>query len=828
MKGFRGRRFAVPFSTLALTVGLAPPTLAANPATADESGLQEVIVSAQYRNENLQDTALAITAVSGDMLEEQGLNNVEDLGLIIPNANIRPQGSFSGPTPQIGMRGVQTTEFIYTTDPGVGVYIDDIYFGSLTGGAIDLLDLERVEVLRGPQGTLFGKNSLGGAIRLIAKEPKGNDTGSLDVTFGTSNRLDLRGSYDFAMTEKLYVRVTGISKRIDGYQDVLDFPCEMRRRGTASLAGTLPTLVPSNLQTAGDCKIAERGGSHTDGGRVVLRYLATDKLEMSLSGDYTDSFADGQPDSKLSRHQPTNFFNNLYSENVIFPRYGVRFTADDRFLTGDPYTTYAYPVDPVGGKAFPPGQYSTAWGSTGKLQYRFTDSLSLNLIAGYRTYEIDWMGDGDQMPIDLNHTYELQGHWQKSFEGRLSGAAFNKKLEWTTGAYYYDAKSRLGGYVTLPAFAAILPNFNQNDHFTTKSTSGFVHGAYHFTDAFGMTAGVRFTDEKKTYAFDHAPYLLVNTPLEYGSNHTDWKVSTDYRFTPEVMVYASAATGFRSDGSQPRPFTPGQQSEKVPAEELTAYEIGIKTDLFDRRLRVNLALFQDDYDPRVVVSAGTQCNVPANPDPGPVFRGLTGSLCPAGTEVGNNPNPALRTGSPWFAYASAPGKDRGAELEVTASPIDNLSINATLAWFDFVSEAPQKLPNGQPNNVYVDPSFKVQAALSGSLGMQYRFTALNGSLTPRFDWFYQGYRSNGNAYLPQLEGNLNRVPGYGAVNARITYAPEDAKWDLSLQAENLFDKFYWYQIGPALSNIDRSLPDNRSGSPARPRELSLSFRRNFN
>ncbi|MET0291175.1 MAG: TonB-dependent receptor, partial [Steroidobacteraceae bacterium] len=793
-------------------------------APQERNELQEVIVTAQFRQENLQDTALAITAVSGEMLAEQGLTNVEDLGLVVPNANIRPQGSFSGPTAQIGMRGVQTSEFIFTTDPGVGVYIDDIYFGTLTGGAIDLLDLERVEVLRGPQGTLFGKNSLGGAIRLISKTPQGDDTGNVEVTFGTSNRLDLRATYDFAMTEKLFVRVTGISKRMDGYQDVLDFPCEMRRRGTPQLAGTLPSLVPSNLQNAGNCKIAERGGTQLDGGRLMLRYLATDDLELSLSGDYSDSYADGQPDSKLTRHQPTNFFNNLYSDTVIFPRYGVRFTADDRFLTGNPFTTYAYPVDPVGGKAFPPGQYVTAWGSTGKLNYRITDTMALDLIAGYRTYEADWMGDGDQMPIDLNHTYVLQGHWQKSLEARLSGVLFDKKLDWTAGAYRYDAKSRLGGYVTLPAFAAILPNFNQNDHFKTQTTAAFLHGVYHFTDAFSLTGGVRYTDEKKEYAFDHSPYLLVGTPLKYGSNHTDWKASADYRFSPQVMVYASAATGFRSDGAQPRPFTPGQQKETVPAEELTSYEVGIKTDLFDRRLRVNFAVFQDDYDPRVVISAGTQCNFPANPEPGPVFRGLTGSTCPLGTEVGNSAN---RTGSPWFAYASAPGKDRGAELEVTATPIDKLSINATLAWFDFESGAPQKLPNGQPNNVYVDPSFKVQAPISGSLGAQYVFTAFGGSVTPRLDWFYQGYRSNGVAYLPQLPGNQNRVPGYALMNARITYSPESAKWDLSVQADNLLDKFYWYQLAPLRSNVDNSLADNATGAPGRGREVAVSFRRHF-
>ena len=168
--------------SVAVALALAPAAWAAAPAQGKDDTLDEVIVTAQFRQENLQDTPLAITAVSGEQLEKQGLTNVSNLGLVVPNASIRPQTSSSGPAAAIGMRDARIGEFIFTTDPGVGVYIDDIYHGTLTGGAMDLLDLERVEVLRGPQGTLFGKNSLGGAIRLISKQAKGDDTGSLEVT----------------------------------------------------------------------------------------------------------------------------------------------------------------------------------------------------------------------------------------------------------------------------------------------------------------------------------------------------------------------------------------------------------------------------------------------------------------------------------------------------------------------------------------------------------------------------------------------------------------------------------------------------------------------
>ena len=462
------------------------------------------------------------------------------------------------------------------------------------------------------------------------------------------------------------MRVSGVSKQIDGYQDVLDFTCQMKANGTPQLAGigdglgadgsagagfdgkpdavavnsaadnkfAFPTLVPTERENKGNCRIASRGGSDSHAGRLMLRYVPGDKLEMGFSLDYSKTNQEPSVDDKLTKHvHDTNGIPNLngvYDDTVVYNKFGIYFSHDNRFLTNNPFATYAYPVDPVDGKSFPVNWTTEAWNASGKLLYKFTDTLNLTVIAGFRTYSSDWMGDGDEMPIDLNHTYELQDHTQKSLEARLSGAAINNRLNWTTGAYYYEDHSHLGGYVTLPAYAIILPNFNENDTFGTKSKSAFVHGQFDITDALSMTAGARYTDESKTYAFDHSPYLQVPGELQYGSNHFDWKVSADYRFTPAAMVYASVSTGFRSDGAQPRPFTPGQQRVPVPAEELTSYEIGTKLDLLERRLRLNLALFTDKYDPRIFSGFGTQCNAPSNLDPGPEFHLGQGQTCSHG------------------------------------------------------------------------------------------------------------------------------------------------------------------------------------------------------
>ena len=149
-----------------------------------------------------------------------------------------------------------------------------------------------------------------------------------------------------------------------------------------------------------------------------------------------------------------------------------------------------------------------------------------------------------------------------------------------------------------------------------------------------------------------------------------------------------------------------------------------------------------------------------------------------------------------------------------------------LAWFDFTSGVDATNPDGSPNFGYVDPGYKVQAELSGSLGAQYTFNLFGGALTPRVDWFYQGSRSNGLQYLPQQPEN--QVGGYGLVNARINFTTADNKWNVALIADNLLDKFYWYTLGPAVDSITRGPVDNRVGSPARGSEFALSLQRNFN
>lgn len=162
----------------------------------DASASSEIVVTAQFREQALQDTPLAITAVSGEMLSERGITNTQDLGKVAPSVNLRHTGSAGGKTMAAFIRGIGASDYNFNIEPGVAFYIDDVYLGPSWGTFLDFIDLERAEVLRGPQGTLSGKNAIGGAVRLVTKKPVGDDSGYMEVETGSRNLLKLKGAWD--------------------------------------------------------------------------------------------------------------------------------------------------------------------------------------------------------------------------------------------------------------------------------------------------------------------------------------------------------------------------------------------------------------------------------------------------------------------------------------------------------------------------------------------------------------------------------------------------------------------------------------------------------
>jgi len=840
-----------------LTVAAAvAASLGTTPALSQEPAadvLTEIVVTARYREENIQTTPLAITALSVNDLDERQLTNVDDIGLAIPNAFIRAPVSNYGPTTTIGLRGIVQHDYSYAFEPAVGIYIDDIYHGTLTGSSMDLLDLERVEVLRGPQGTLFGKNSMGGAIRLISRRPQGDNSGSVEATYGQFNRIDLRAVGDFALIEdKAFVRVVGLSKRRDGYGRHLDFTCEMKRRGTPELAGigdgigadgsagagfdgspdivpvgsaadnnfSLPQVVDS--MGRGGCALGSLGGQQASAARLMLRLLPSDRLEVNFAADYSAQNDDPPVETLLSRRGGN--VENGYSNNVVFNRFGIQYTADDRFLTGDPYSSYATYGDIVNSKAYDTDQTLDSWGVSAIVDYEVTDKVRAKLVAGYRTYEANWINDSDLTPFGLTQTNNLQEHLQRQIELQVSGLLAADRLEWTTGLFFYNSRSRSYYTTNFEAFASTgaLPNFIADDGYTSENKSAFLHLNYQFTDHFSMSAGLRYTDEGKSNTFNHIGQITVPYPLLFGDNRLDYNVVADFKFTDSVFAYATVATGFRSPGVNPRISTVGQL-QPISGEEAMNYEIGAKFDLFDRRLRINTAAFYMDYDPRLFQTTAAQCNDASDPDPGQPFFLGPGGLCPAGTPRGGQVGL-----SPWFYYLSVPAKVKGAELELSAFPVDNLAINYSFGYNRTTVDVDSPLQTG-----YVDSSVYTQPKFNMSGGIQYTIPFVGGGkLTPRLDAFYQGYRTNGPINRPQVAPDWI-IGGYTLVNARIAYDTPAGNWQVALAATNLLDKFYWQQLGAASTTPSVPAPlalspsIGRVGTPGLPRMWAVTLKKTF-
>jgi len=271
----------------------------------DEFTLEEVIVTAEFREKELQDTPLAITAISGDMLEARNQVSVEQLTMQIPNVSLRPGNATYGSSLTAYIRGIGQTDFNPSVEAGVGIYVDDVYYATITGNLLDLLDLERVEVLRGPQGVTAGRNALGGAVKLFSKKPEGLGEGYFSITGGKLNRLDIRGAADFSITDKLFMRIAGTSRARDGYITSYDYACRNNLTDPTQ-PGFVPTLMTIGTE---NCELAKEGGQSMTAGRISLRYVPSDKFEINFSSI-------GDPYSRRCFCN-TRSFQTLYSMMTI-------------------------------------------------------------------------------------------------------------------------------------------------------------------------------------------------------------------------------------------------------------------------------------------------------------------------------------------------------------------------------------------------------------------------------------------------------------------------------------------------------------------------------
>lgn len=754
---------------------------------AQSAVLEEIVVTAQKRAENLQEVPVSVTAFSAANLESRSMFNLGNLSSFTPNVDINHGKGDGGSTnAAVFIRGVGQNDFIFPTDPGVGIYLDGVYIARSIGGMLDLADVERIEVLRGPQGTLYGKNTIGGAINVVTSRPSGETSGRVKVTFGERDRQDLEANLSLPLIDnKLYAKLALASKNQDGFSE----------------------RVNSNL---------DLGDTNVDAARLGLNWILSEDVSLYLSADASRIRQNGAPGTLLETFDAPGGLYGLYN-GLAAPFVGAQLGLppgslfDDRWVTGD--------TDKSNGTG-PTEDENDTWGVIATLDWEINENVSFKSITAYREMEATIRTDIDYSPFPIIHTDEEQDQEQFSQEFQLSGDS--GKLHWLVGAYYLtedisDLNTTLlasGIFDTLNVLpAAVVPlvpgvvcpaappapcaggagnplnaaldlDVRPYTSLDTTNWATFVHLSYALTEQLSLTLGGRYSYEEKEYFIDSVFPSSGNIATPPTKDTQDWskftpKIGVDFQVNEDLMVYGSITQGQKSGGWNPRPLQPAE-FKRYDQEELTAYEIGLKSKLLDGRMTLNIAAFYSEYEDLQLFA--------------------------------NTINPA--NGSLLLTVDNAGDVDLyGFEIEIVARPTANLDINFGAGYLE------NEYQSLSPNTGYSENNELPQApkwTLNG--GAQYRFDldeAL-GSITVRGDVSYRSKTYND----PQNTKAIVQS-GYGVVNARISWISPAETWQSSLFVTNLNDKEYFTSA--------ESIPafGIRNAVYGRPREWGVSLSYHF-
>lgn len=577
----------------------APAALAETP----EATLEEVLVTARKREELLQDTPISITAFSQEDIEIRKLNDISQLAEFTPNLEFDFTAPISGSTnnASVFIRGVGQTDYVPNKDPGVGIYLDGIYLARTVGSVLNLLDVERVEVLRGPQGTLFGKNTVGGAINVITVKPTDAFEAGADLTLGTDDRADLRGYLNTPISENLSGRLSFGRFRRDGYMRRILVGDELG--DDDEIAGRLALRWSQESDFAANLAFDY---SKADERSTAARLLSTD-IRVPTSpfsiGDVPTIFA-GQAYNVLIG-APGPCVETVFGCLPPLPPTAVPF--DRRWLTDNAFETNA---------TGPHRSEHTVLGVNATLAW-IRPGVDVKSMTGYRKNKAYFGRDPDGSPLVIGETEVWVDHEQLSQELQFSNAADQDRLDWVGGLFYLSEEGKQHDYVpfadeTFQFYASVgipIPNFllaNGPDSVNSIDSLGiYAEGSYALTERWELTAGLRWTDEtRETIAntTQGGMQSVANPQASIDFQDTSGRVILSFSPTESLMGYASYSEGFKSGGFNhrfaipPPPFSPLESPTRFAPEEVQTYELGFKALLWSDRLRLNSAVFHSGYD----------------------------------------------------------------------------------------------------------------------------------------------------------------------------------------------------------------------------------------
>jgi iron complex outermembrane receptor protein len=519
-------------------------TKKADDAAKKPSTSEEIVVTARKREENVEKVPIAVSVVTADKLEESATADISELQTQVPNLSIY-QGRNQSTTLTAFMRGIGQADPLWGVDPGVGLYIDDVYIARPQGALLDVYDVERIEVLRGPQGTLYGKNTIGGAIKYVSRPLTDKTTGTISISPGTQSNRDVRLSFGGAL-----------------------MPGKLR--GKLALASLQHNGYGTNLLTGRD--VSDR---NTFAGHGSVEWLASDKVSVLFNGDYTKDKADPKGYQRLAA-------------NPLCPAFGITCTPN------------ASHFDTQSGLA--PLNGTTAKGASAVVSAKLDPSWRFKSISAYRESDsknnIDFDTTAARITDVIATYYDKQLSQELQFNYESGG-----KLNGVVGAFYFDGEA--GGLVKNIFLNRI---FGTTDGKTlTKSIALFGDGSYAVNPKLSVNFGLRGTQEKKNGVAFNAGYtndtFTVVNAITANYNKTKTfnsiapKLGVDYKFSDAVMGYATLSRGFKSGGFNVRAQSTvfPKSAEPFKDEILDVAEVGLKSVLNDGHLVLNTAVFDGKY-----------------------------------------------------------------------------------------------------------------------------------------------------------------------------------------------------------------------------------------
>ena len=688
----------------AIAAALATP-FTVRVAVAQEAGaLEEIIVTARKREENMQIVAVAVSAMSATELERRFESDLQGFANAAPNVIIDDLQQGPGSPAAIAIRGIGSTDVEKSFDPAVGVVLDGIFIGSNSGSMIKALDLQGMEILRGPQGTLFGRNAIAGVINVTRRRPSSEALGGeVRLGFGNYNDIAADGFVNVPVGETFAFKLNAAYHQNDGYVN--------------------NTFLH---RTVGDLEYKTFGGSFLwkpiDSVDVYYRYDKGDQTQ-----DTPSISNNAQPDQVFC------FYYDQCAPSVHTPQAGDRRkSVSNGFDKNATFDTDMHVFD-------------TTW--------RFADGYQLDYLFGYFKTDEKVYQDWDGTPLTLYHTDRPANYDQQSHELRLMHSS-DSKLSYTVGLYAWESQYRIdllsyigfadflyGPDVIPPGTVLTVP---QSVKQKTTSYAGFFEVDWKFTDALKMTVGGRYTkDEKESGVQD--PLFQARLDTEGGSfsdpSNKSWseftpKVDLTYQFTPDLMGYALYTRGFRAGGYSGRPGTYEAATTAYDPETVDNYELGMKSEWLDRRLRFNVAAYFMKYNDKQEEQSY------------PTSDG---------------------TGQQTLILNASTAEIMGAEIEMLVAPLEGLTVSATMGFLDAKYKDFKDPVTGADLTKY---DLRRAPKFNSNLEPIYQWDMLGGQMTARASWHYVDKMQMTFFNTPQTENAAQNIIdaslGYQWKNTMVT------------------------------------------------------------